>query len=298
MKILILTQNIQNITNMLSGLEQTKKLAATIGLNIEYTFQPTEKQFSVFKFTNPSQSNGAAINGAEIMNEVKGDYRIACLMYDWTKYTPQPTNPVTQGYDKNKVIPMQIPEQWYGEYPDVLTQYLLHEISHAGFFLSGQKDITHEFYSSEFSQMPDGINKFYLFLLKDLKQYLDKNTMPISTPIIKYNYFSQKEVDTFKLKPAFWTLLDKIRAECNFPISLNSGLRTKAENDELKDSVSDSAHLSGLACDINCTDSIKRLKLVQVALANGIKRIGIGSNFVHLDIDNTKPQNVMWTYYK
>lgn len=112
-----------------------------------------------------------------------------------------------------------------------------------------------------------------------------------------YKYFSQKEVDKFKLKPELWTLLDKIRGECGFPLIITSGLRTEAENMALNGSVSDSAHLSGLAVDLSITDSLKRFKIDEIARKNGIKRIGIGKTFVHLDIDPTKPQPVMWHYY-
>lgn len=111
-----------------------------------------------------------------------------------------------------------------------------------------------------------------------------------------YKYFSKAEVDKWKLKPEMWQLLDKIRGECGFAFNITSGLRTKEENDSLKDSVSDSAHLSGLAVDIACTESSKRFKMIDVAIKNGIKRIGVGKTFVHLDIDPTKPQEVIWLY--
>lgn len=114
---------------------------------------------------------------------------------------------------------------------------------------------------------------------------------------LTYTYFSPAEVERWKLKPEMWTLLDKIRGEFGYPIRITSGLRTQAENDALKDSVSDSAHLSGLACDIFCIYSDKRFKLIDVARKNGINRIGVGKTFVHLDIDPTKPKEVMWTYY-
>lgn len=112
-----------------------------------------------------------------------------------------------------------------------------------------------------------------------------------------YKYFSKAEVAKWKLKPELWTLLDKMREECGFPFIINSGLRTKEENDKLKDSASDSAHLSGLAVDISIKDSTKRYILVKVALNNGINRIGIADTFVHIDVDKTKPQNVIWNYY-
>lgn len=111
-----------------------------------------------------------------------------------------------------------------------------------------------------------------------------------------YKYFTKAEVEKWKLKPELWALLDKMREECGFAFNINSGLRTKEENDKLKDSASDSAHLSGLAVDISIKDSLKRSKIVQVAFNNGISRIGISDTFVHIDMDKSKPQNVIWLY--
>lgn len=122
---------------------------------------------------------------------------------------------------------------------------------------------------------------------------------------ITYKHFTMAEktnaqgTHTFgELEQNFRALLDKMRGECGFPWVLQSGYRTQQENDTLTDSVSDSAHVSRLAADIACTDNAKRDKIVNVAKANGVKRIGIGKTFVHLDVDPSKPQNVMWHYYK
>lgn len=100
-----------------------------------------------------------------------------------------------------------------------------------------------------------------------------------------------------ELKPELVQILEKIRGECGFPLKITSGKRSIAENNALQGSVSDSAHLDGSSVDLAISDSIKRFKLVEVALKNNIKRIGIGKDFVHLDIAENKPKNVMWTYY-
>ena len=54
-----------------------------------------------------------------------------------------------------------------------------------------------------------------------------------------------------------------------------------------------------LAVDIVCTNSIDRYELVEV-VQKFFKRIGIvgehSGNFIHLDVDKTKPQEVLWTY--
>lgn len=119
-----------------------------------------------------------------------------------------------------------------------------------------------------------------------------------------YKYFKMTESTgtgghTFAdLDPTLRLLLDKIRGECGFPISINSGYRTQAQNDVLSDSVSNSAHVQRLGVDIICTDSSKRYILKKVCYANNIPRIGTGKNFIHIDISKTLPQNVEWDYYK
>lgn len=284
MKILVLTQNISNITRLLSGLEKAKQLASTVGLNLEYSFQDTGKKFSVFPFKNDSQPNGFALNGSEIMGEVKSDFRIACLIYDWTKYTPQPTNPITQGYDKNKVIPMQIPEQWYGDAPEVLAEFLLHEICHAGFFLSGQKDTTHDFYTSQFSQVPDGVKDYYLFLLKDLKQNLE--SMPNTQPT--YTYF-KPATDPLMVgvSSQLMAILDKVRGDSKNSIKITSGFRTPSQNASVNGSAN-SAHLRGLAIDFFCTDNTKRTAFIKAILNCGTPVfLEIAKNHIHIDIDSS-----------
>lgn len=107
---------------------------------------------------------------------------------------------------------------------------------------------------------------------------------------------AQKTHTVAELNPEFVTLLDNIREECKFALRIDSGYRTQTENDALADSVSDSAHVQRIAADIYCADSRKRQVLYDVARKNGINRIGIGKNFLHLDISKTLPQNVTWVY--
>jgi len=110
----------------------------------------------------------------------------------------------------------------------------------------------------------------------------------------KYKYFTEKEVKG--LKPELVELLDKLRGECGFPFIINSGFRTKAKNNSLSDTVKDSAHLEGLAVDLSISDSFRRFILINKAILAGISRIGIGKNFIHIDISKTLPQSVIWLY--
>ena len=89
--------------------------------------------------------------------------------------------------------------------------------------------------------------------------------------------------------------LDMVREEYGKPIYVNSGYRTEAHNEKVGGKPA-SSHLKGLAVDIACSESRERFNLIQLFLKYGISRIGIAKNFIHIDIDNDKAPNVIWTY--
>ena len=90
--------------------------------------------------------------------------------------------------------------------------------------------------------------------------------------------------------------LDKVRDELGYPIFITSGCRCEKHN-AFVGGVKNSAHLFGLACDIRVPDNHFRLKLLKLLFENGISRMGIGENFIHIDIDSCRPVSA-WTYYK
>lgn len=94
----------------------------------------------------------------------------------------------------------------------------------------------------------------------------------------------------------FMATLDALRAQAGIPLVLNSAFRTVAW-EKSHGRGGNSAHTRGKAVDIRCNSSATRMKIVRAALALGIKRIGIGKTFVHIDTDASLPQNVMFDYY-
>jgi hypothetical protein len=54
--------------------------------------------------------------------------------------------------------------------------------------------------------------------------------------------------------------------------------------------------MSGNAADIAITDGHSRFKFINIALAQGIKRIGLHPHFIHLDIANDRPLENIWFY--
>jgi len=115
-------------------------------------------------------------------------------------------------------------------------------------------------------------------------------------------YFSKKEFEckdgsrACKMNMHFVKRLDEIREEFGKMI-ITSGYRTPSWNLKIG-GVPNSAHTKGLAADVLCETSSKRFKLVKIAIEKGIRRIGIGKDFIHLDMDRSKPWRTMWTYYK
>ena len=90
-------------------------------------------------------------------------------------------------------------------------------------------------------------------------------------------------------------MLDLARDKFDKPIHITSGFRTEAWNTEVG-GVSGSSHIKGLAADLACDKSSDRFDLVNCLLDVGFNRIGIAKNFIHVDIDTDKTQNVIWTY--
>lgn len=89
------------------------------------------------------------------------------------------------------------------------------------------------------------------------------------------------------------------REVAGVPFNVNSGCRCERHNKRVGGSLT-SAHLVGLAADIEAGDSHTRYRIVVGLLAAGFTRIGIGRNFVHVDAAECeiKPAEVMWDYYK
>ena len=98
--------------------------------------------------------------------------------------------------------------------------------------------------------------------------------------------------------------LQKVRNIIGRPLIITSGVRCEFYNASLKNSSMNSSHIPdehgiGNAVDIACTTSKHRYELIQVA-QKFFNRIGISGGsyggFVHLDVDRSKVQEVMWLY--
>lgn len=99
------------------------------------------------------------------------------------------------------------------------------------------------------------------------------------------------------LHPDLVSMLKSMQSLIGWPLLITSGYRPKSwELSKGRDG--SSAHTKRLAVDVSAESSHARYKIIIAAGAVGIPRIGVGKNFVHLDIDETKPHPIMWTYYE
>jgi len=90
-------------------------------------------------------------------------------------------------------------------------------------------------------------------------------------------------------------MLDECREIADIPFIITSGYRTKEHNSKVG-GVNGSSHTKGLAVDISVRNGADRFKVITAALEVGFSRIGISGNFIHLDNDDEKAQNVIWPY--
>jgi len=172
MKILILTQNVQDIDGMKKGLVEAQILLSPI-IPVTFDFKSTLRKLTSIPLNSDVVQNGYEVNPDDILSEERTGYNLTCLIYDWNFIFPHPTNPCTN-YSKSLTdVPMQIPVNFYSNltvtpiitYPEVLTEFFLHEFSHYIADEAGVTDLTH--YKYQFSQFSQKSNiDYYLFLIK------------------------------------------------------------------------------------------------------------------------------------
>ena len=105
--------------------------------------------------------------------------------------------------------------------------------------------------------------------------------------------FGQKAAD---ISEELIEVLESMRSQIG-PLVINSGCRCRKHNQEIG-GASDSAHLYGLAADIECRDSHACYALVTEALFCGITRIGLERGCIHIDVSERPEhlQKVLFTW--
>lgn len=90
--------------------------------------------------------------------------------------------------------------------------------------------------------------------------------------------------------------LESVRNLLGRGMRITSGVRCSSHNKQIG-GVATSAHVTGKAADIACSSSRDRFELLPLLLS-GFARVGIGRHFIHVDNDESKPQEVCFDYYK
>lgn len=94
-------------------------------------------------------------------------------------------------------------------------------------------------------------------------------------------------------------ILTELELHMGFELTINSGYREPGHN-EAVGGVANSEHTYDPAegVDVLCKQGVTRYKMLQWLFKYGVRRIGVGKDFVHIGIAEDKPQNVAWHYYK
>ena len=118
-------------------------------------------------------------------------------------------------------------------------------------------------------------------------------------------YFNLSEFDSPDLPGSgtnmdgrFLEMLDNARGIYGRPMHINSAYRTIYKNQEVNGKPN-SAHLQGIAADVQCNNSRDRHDMVKAFMEAGFTRLGIADTFIHVDsgdIHSDKDSNVIWTY--
>lgn len=97
------------------------------------------------------------------------------------------------------------------------------------------------------------------------------------------------------IKHYFIEMLQRARDMASVPFKINSGYRCAAHNRAVGGKPK-SDHRTGEGADIACMTGKNRFLIVDALLTVGIKRIGIGKEFVHAGNRDDNPQGVIWLY--
>lgn len=93
----------------------------------------------------------------------------------------------------------------------------------------------------------------------------------------------------------FLATLNEIRARYGKPMRVASGYRCPKRNEEVG-GAPNSAHLKGVALDVEIVNSSDRYWFVHTLIRCDVRRIGISETFIHFDLDFDLPPEVIWLY--
>ena len=115
-------------------------------------------------------------------------------------------------------------------------------------------------------------------------------------------FFEYKEFDSpdevgsyINMDVGFLNKLAAARKAAAIGFKITSGYRTPKHNEKVG-GVPSSSHTNGHAVDIYAPTSRQKFIIINSLLQAGFNRIGIAKNFIHVDDDPSKAEDVIWTY--
>ena len=113
----------------------------------------------------------------------------------------------------------------------------------------------------------------------------------------EYSEFdSPDQVGSYKhMNVEFLNKLAQARKIAAVGFKITSGYRSPAHNEKVG-GVPNSSHTLGHAVDIYAPTSRQKYIIINALLQAGFDRIGIAKNFIHVDDDPSKNEDVIWTY--
>lgn len=124
-----------------------------------------------------------------------------------------------------------------------------------------------------------------------------KANVKMSLKYFKYEEFASPDVPHSGeyMDTEFLAMLDHARHVAGIPFKINSGYRT-IEHNEKVGGKPNSSHIVGKAVDIAIQGSRERWIILEALINAGFTRFGIANTFIHVDSDEHKDPNVIWTY--
>jgi hypothetical protein len=116
-------------------------------------------------------------------------------------------------------------------------------------------------------------------------------------------YFTDKELTCRcgcgknNFDPTIRGRLNQAREIAKIPFRINSACRCLKHNTDIG-SKPTSSHILGLAMDIAVTTDHERFLILSSLILLRFKRIEIGINYIHVDGDEQKPQEICWLHPK
>ena len=97
-----------------------------------------------------------------------------------------------------------------------------------------------------------------------------------------------------EMKEEFMDFLYACRSHSSVPFVITSGYRC-AKHNKAVGGKPNSAHLTGYAADISCPNDSVTMTVMKSLLPE-FNRIGIKKGMIHVDMDPTKPKDVLFQY--